>query len=116
MRRLRWLSDRVAPGVWLGMSSVHYGLAPAQIATSNGEGISLQERTMRDWTALESIPVRRTTLGFEYVVMADIPMPWRDHFWASLESNHARIVVDGVGPAALLQDWRLWLRTVALPS
>lgn len=59
---------------------------------------------MQDSTALESIPVRRTQLGFEYVVMTDIPMPRRDQFWASLESKHARLIVDGIGPAALLED------------
>lgn len=70
---------------------------------------------MQNSAALEAIPIRRTTLGFEYVVMADIPMPWRDQFWASLESKHARLIVDGIGPAALLDDWRHWLRAVALP-
>jgi len=63
-------------------------------------------------SALESVPVRRTTLGFEYVVVADVPAPWRRQCWASLKERNAQLIVEGVGPSALIHDWRLWLESL----
>lgn len=59
--------------------------------------------------ALELVPTRSTSLGTRYVVLADIPQPWRDELWSWLPSRKARLLMDGVEPAALLQDWQDWL-------
>lgn len=64
-------------------------------------------------TALESVPVRRTPLGFEYVVMADVPPPWREQCWAHLNERRTQLIVDGAGPSALIQDWRLWIESLS---
>lgn len=62
---------------------------------------------------LRSIQTRRTPLGFEYVVMADVPLPWREQCWAWLPSRNARLEVEGVGLAALVQDWHQWLDSLS---
>lgn len=62
---------------------------------------------------LESVPIRRTRLGFEYVVLEDVPSPWRDQCWAHLGDLRTRLIVDGVGPSALIQDWRLWIESLS---
>lgn len=61
--------------------------------------------------ALPLVPTNRTPLGFEYIVMADVPVHWHDQCWAWMTERNARLIVDGVGPAALLQDWRQWLNS-----
>jgi hypothetical protein len=49
-------------------------------------------------SALESVPVRRIPLGFEYVVMADVPAPWRKQCWASLKvRNPGPLTRSGMG-------------------
>ena len=63
-------------------------------------------------SALELVPVRRTPLGFEYVVVADVPARWRKQCWASLKDRNAQLIVEGVGPSALIHDWRLWLESL----
>jgi hypothetical protein len=64
---------------------------------------------MVDLDALRSIPTRTTALGAEYIVMAEVPQPWRDQCWAWLPARHARLLVEGVGPSVLIQDWNEWL-------
>lgn len=59
--------------------------------------------------ALELVPTRSTLLGTKYIVLADVPQPWRDELWSWLPSRRARLLIEGVEPAALLQDWRDWL-------
>lgn len=59
--------------------------------------------------ALELVPTRSTSLGTQYVILADVPQPWRDELWSWLPSRRARLLIDGVEPAALVHDWRDWL-------
>lgn len=68
---------------------------------------------MPDLDVLPSVPTNRTPLGFEYIVMANVPKHWRDQCWAWLAERNARLIVDGVGPSALLQDWHHWLDSLS---
>jgi hypothetical protein len=64
---------------------------------------------MVDLDILRSIPTSTTALGTEYIVMAAVPQPWRDQCWAWLPARRARLIVEGVGPSVLIQDWTAWL-------
>jgi hypothetical protein len=75
-----------------------------------------RQRNMDEMKALESVPVRRTRLGFEYVLMTDVPAPLRDRCWAFLRDRGVQLTMDEGGRAALLQDWRLWLDGVSARS
>lgn len=59
--------------------------------------------------ALESVPTRSTPMGTQYVILADVPQPWRDELWSWLPSRKARLLIDGVEPAALVHDWLDWI-------
>jgi hypothetical protein len=74
-----------------------------------GVALARKGRYMPDLEALQSVPTNRTTLGFAYIVMANVPEHWRDQCWEWLSERNARLIVDGVGPSALLQDWHQWL-------
>jgi hypothetical protein len=40
----------------------------------------------------------------------------RDQCWAWLSERNARLIVDGVGASALLQDWHQWLDSLSEAS
>ena len=56
----------------------------------------------------EELQVRRTSMGTEYVALADVPPEYRDEFWEYLGSVRGRLLIDGVCEAGLLSDWLAW--------
>lgn len=54
------------------------------------------------------LQVRRTSIGTEYVALADVPSEHREEFWGYLGSVRGRLLVEGVSEAGLLSDWLAW--------
>ena len=61
---------------------------------------------MPELDALTSVPTSHTPIELEYMAMANVPQRWRDRCWEWLSERNARLILDGVGPSALIQDWR----------
>lgn len=61
---------------------------------------------------LESVPVQRTRLGIEYIVLVEVPTPLREQCWAHLGRLRAQLIVDGTGPSALIQVRQQWIESL----
>ena len=57
---------------------------------------------------LASVPIRSVEGQRYYVDLADIPQPWREHFWAALYGAQLP-VIEGVERAAYAWDWEGWV-------
>ena len=62
------------------------------------------------------LQVRRTSVGTEYVALADVPCEHREKFWEYLGSVRGRLLVEGVSEAGLLSDWLAWKTALRLTS
>lgn len=58
---------------------------------------------------LDRVPVRQTGIGTRYVLMEDVPEQAREVFWRHLGTQRAKLIIEGIGRAALLQDWLSWV-------
>lgn len=56
---------------------------------------------------LAAVPVHRQG-GGAFVVLAEIPLPWRDQFASALRGSAAPRI-DGEGPCAWAWDWQQWV-------
>ncbi len=59
---------------------------------------------------ISAVPVHEHEGRRFYVNLAEIPMPWRDQFWAALYSAQCP-VIDGVEQAAYAWDWDCWVNS-----
>ncbi|GAA5787269.1 hypothetical protein [Chitiniphilus shinanonensis] len=57
---------------------------------------------------MAAVPVRQTVTGSAYVVLADLPEPWRGQFEQALQGSAAPALPDE-GPCAWLTDWQQWV-------
>ncbi|ALT79086.1 hypothetical protein AT984_19740 [Paucibacter sp. KCTC 42545] len=64
---------------------------------------------MSNLDVLEAIPVHRTPLGTGYVLMAEVPQPWRDLGWEQTAHRRVRWIIASVGDAAFIEEWRDWI-------
>src|SRR6218665_3509164 len=55
---------------------------------------------------LASVPIHRPGSS-SYVVLAEVPEPWRDQFAAALRGGAAPLI-EGAGPCAWVRDWQQW--------
>ena len=58
---------------------------------------------------IAAVPVHERDGRPLYVILDDIPQPWRDQFWAALRGSQCP-KVDGVERAAYVWDWQSWVR------
>src|SRR6218665_2423097 len=56
---------------------------------------------------LASVPIHRPGSS-SYVVLAEVPEPWRDQFAGALRGSAAPLI-EGAGPCARVRDWRQWV-------
>ena len=60
-------------------------------------------------STLNAVGIHRPVGHSAYVVLAEIPQPWRDQFQEALRGS-ACPVVEGAGPCAHAHDWQSWER------
>lgn len=60
-------------------------------------------------STLNAVGIHRPVGRSAYVVLAEIPQPWRDQFQEALRGS-ACPVVEGAGPCAHAHDWQSWVR------
>lgn len=58
---------------------------------------------------LSTVSTHRPDSRSAYVVLAEIPQPWRDQFQQALRDS-ACPLVEGVGHCAYDHDWQAWVR------
>ena len=58
---------------------------------------------------IAAVPVHERDGRPLYVILDDIPQPWRDQFWAALRGSQCP-KVEGVERAAYAWDWQSWVR------
>lgn len=60
------------------------------------------------------VPVHDQVGGCRFVVLAEIPEPWRSRFQKSLDDDIATCpIVEGFGACAFAWDWELWAARAA---
>jgi hypothetical protein len=57
---------------------------------------------------LAAVPVRHGGTSSTYVVLAEIPEPWRSQFTDALLGSAAPMI-DNTGPCAWAWDWQQWV-------
>ena len=58
---------------------------------------------------LAAVSIHRPESRSAYVVLAEIPQPWRDQFQEALRGS-ACPLVEGLGHCAYGHDWQAWVR------
>ncbi len=66
-------------------------------------------RALTQQELLASVPIQSVEGQRYYVDLADIPQPWREHFWAAFYGAQLP-VIEGVERAAYAWDWEGWVR------
>lgn len=106
---------RANPARGVSAASVRARLAAAGGQTPNMANIPRRRDAMtvadlivtRD-DLLAAVPVRHGGTGSAYVVLAEIPEPWRSQFTDALLGSAAPMI-DGTGPCAWAWDWQQWV-------
>lgn len=74
------------------------------------EDDTAEAEKMKRLSALRAVvPVHERDGRPLYVILDDIPQPWRDQFWAALRGSQCP-KVKGVERAAYVWDWQSWMR------
>lgn len=56
---------------------------------------------------MHAVPIHQTPTGKDYILLDEIPQPWRTQFERALRGS-AVPKIDGSGLCAWLTDWRQW--------
>jgi hypothetical protein len=74
------------------------------------ENDTAEAEKMKRLSALRAaVPVQERDGRPFYVIVDDIPQPWRDQFWEALRGSQCP-TVEGVERAAYVWDWQSWVR------
>lgn len=63
---------------------------------------------------LAAVPLRKTECGSEYVSLADIPPPWRMHFWAAMADQPIPLEIREQPSAMPAAYWLRWANGMSI--